>query len=629
MSDKNLAPYVRIRELDANGNPLAGGKLYTYRTGTSTPKTTYSDATGTVNANPIILDSEGSADVWIDSDEAYRFRLETSTGALRWQRDGITNSTWATVRTVATIADLKLISGSATDTSVVIVAGYYAVGDGGGGEFYWSAASTATDNGGTIIKATAVTTGRWLRVHDGPLSVKWFGAKGDGATDDSDAFHAAIAVVAANGGGQVDVPCGRGERYAVNLVIANQRGVHLNGTGWTKQSYANGAEIIYGCLIPADVSLPVITIGNDVGTNNTTLTSGTIISNITMSGGGASRGQIGMKIIGGAYRCVYDNVSILGFTLKGLWSVAAVSKFAYYQFFTGLSVVCGDAGAACIYIDGSNAFTGDEASPNITSHYFDKVTVATGTDAACRGVVVDGASCSFADTYIQLSTSRHDLGMELIQRPTTTRAYPAPVVSCNNVTIDGVGYFNDVTYGGNRAIPTVFMNIPAVTAAGQKPISNYLRGTFSIDGLIRLYDSVVPATTDDNEVYEGSAVMTDFINNYGSYSWFRSPTMTRAKVVDAIYFANLVYPEYIGTLLSVGTGATPLLTLTAPGGFNVSSELQIAGTKVVGTRVTGWTAATGAAERTTFATTTVTTEQLARKVKALIDDLIAHGLIGA
>ncbi len=50
--------------------------------------------------------------------------------------------------------------------------------------------------------------------------------------------------------------------------------------------------------------------------------------------------------------------------------------------------------------------------------------------------------------------------------------------------------------------------------------------------------------------------------------------------------------------------------------------------QVVGARRTGWTAATGTATRTTYDTATVTTAQLAERVKALLDDLIAHGLIG-
>jgi hypothetical protein len=56
---------------------------------------------------------------------------------------------------------------------------------------------------------------------------------------------------------------------------------------------------------------------------------------------------------------------------------------------------------------------------------------------------------------------------------------------------------------------------------------------------------------------------------------------------------------------------------------------QIAGTQVVAARRTGWAAPTGTATRTTFATGTVTLVQLAERVKALIDDLTAHGLIGA
>lgn len=40
---------------------------------------------------------------------------------------------------------------------------------------------------------------------------------------------------------------------------------------------------------------------------------------------------------------------------------------------------------------------------------------------------------------------------------------------------------------------------------------------------------------------------------------------------------------------------------------------------------TGWAAPTGTASRATFDTATVTTAQLAQRVKALIDDLTAQG----
>ena len=57
-------------------------------------------------------------------------------------------------------------------------------------------------------------------------------------------------------------------------------------------------------------------------------------------------------------------------------------------------------------------------------------------------------------------------------------------------------------------------------------------------------------------------------------------------------------------------------------------QYRVDGTKVVGARETGWYAATGTASTSTFATSTVTLEQLAQRVKALIDSLMTHGLIG-
>lgn len=87
------------------------------------------------------------------------------------------------------IAQLKLNS----NMGRVDVLGYYAKGDGGGGIFYWDSTSTEADNGGTIIQATGVTTGRWKRVINGAVNVKAYGAKGDETTDDLIAINTCIA----------------------------------------------------------------------------------------------------------------------------------------------------------------------------------------------------------------------------------------------------------------------------------------------------------------------------------------------------------------------------------------------------------------------------------------------------
>lgn len=86
-----------------------------------------------------------------------------------------------------------------------------------------------------------------------------------------------------------------------------------------------------------------------------------------------------------------------------------------------------------------------------------------------------------------------------------------------------------------------------------------------------------------------------------------------------------------GRHLTTASGADPTLTYTG-GSLNLAttaSEYRIAGTKVMGVRDTGWAAATGTATKTTFVTSSVTTAQLAERVKALIDAGIAQGWLGA
>ena len=65
-------------------------------------------------------------------------------------------------------------------------------------------------------------------------------------------------------------------------------------------------------------------------------------------------------------------------------------------------------------------------------------------------------------------------------------------------------------------------------------------------------------------------------------------------------------------------------------GWQVQAKTFLAqGSQVVAARKTGWGAPTGTATRTTFVTSTVTLEELAQRLKALIDDLTTHGLIGS
>lgn len=66
-----------------SGVPLAGGRIYTYLAGTTTPATTYTTISGAVaNANPIVLDSGGRPpqEVWLPNSVAYKFTFTDSVG---------------------------------------------------------------------------------------------------------------------------------------------------------------------------------------------------------------------------------------------------------------------------------------------------------------------------------------------------------------------------------------------------------------------------------------------------------------------------------------------------------------------------------------------------------------------
>jgi hypothetical protein len=86
-------PTLRFREFDANGEPLSGGKVHTYLAGTTIPLATYTDPSEeTPNTNPVILDSEGYADIYL-GDASYKFVVTDADDVVRYTRDNISPAT--------------------------------------------------------------------------------------------------------------------------------------------------------------------------------------------------------------------------------------------------------------------------------------------------------------------------------------------------------------------------------------------------------------------------------------------------------------------------------------------------------------------------------------------------------
>jgi len=104
----NLSPAggAAAQFFDNNGDPLSGGKLFTYAAGTTTPQATYTTVAGNVaHTNPIILDSAGrvpsGGEIWLTNNVSYKFVLQTSASVLIATYDNITGTNSQTAADVS------------------------------------------------------------------------------------------------------------------------------------------------------------------------------------------------------------------------------------------------------------------------------------------------------------------------------------------------------------------------------------------------------------------------------------------------------------------------------------------------------------------------------------------------
>ncbi len=201
---------------------------------------------------------------------------------------------------VTSIANLHALSvGSLVTGRVVLVAGYYAAGDGGGGIFQYSSSSSATDNGGTVIAPT-VGSGRWLRLFSGPVYVTWFGAKGDGITDDVSSIQAAINFMRDNGGGTIIF---ESKPYAVGSTVVMYSTLRIEGV--SAQTYlpadepfnSLGARLIWiggdsGAIVSLENTQGVIWDGVDIfGNRDASPTTAVDCFVVNSHGGGSFNSQ--------------------------------------------------------------------------------------------------------------------------------------------------------------------------------------------------------------------------------------------------------------------------------------------------------------------------------------------------
>jgi len=187
---------------DNNGNPLSGGKIYTYAAGTTTPNPTYTtNSDSSLHTNPIVLDAAGrvpsGGEIWLQLGVGYKFVVKTSAEVLIATYDNIPSSAQPPA---ANDADSIMYEQGYTVTAGSFVVGkIYRIASVGTTNFTLIGAVNNTV--GTHFIATGVGTGTGTAQLSQTvetklqefISVKDFGAVGDGVVDDIAAINAAIA----------------------------------------------------------------------------------------------------------------------------------------------------------------------------------------------------------------------------------------------------------------------------------------------------------------------------------------------------------------------------------------------------------------------------------------------------
>lgn len=103
----------KFRAFSAAGVPLVGGLLYSYLAGTGTLQDTYTDQSGNVaNTNPVVLDANGEANVWLNGN--YKFTLKDSNSVLQWTVDDISDGIFSQAFSATSTTSLTIGSGSKT-----------------------------------------------------------------------------------------------------------------------------------------------------------------------------------------------------------------------------------------------------------------------------------------------------------------------------------------------------------------------------------------------------------------------------------------------------------------------------------------------------------------------------------
>lgn len=194
MTTLSLMPYIISREFNNDGKISSGAKIYTYHSGTNTPKSTFKTADGSVlNTNPIIADASGSFTCFLGAG-AYRIKITDQNdvdimpaldGVIGAGSGGITTDSTASATLLQTYNELRALT---TTPDLVYVSGRATEGDGGQGFFQYIPGSSEVDDGSIVLTAQSGSK-IYKRIFDGFIDPTWSGLKYTVAIDQTTALN--------------------------------------------------------------------------------------------------------------------------------------------------------------------------------------------------------------------------------------------------------------------------------------------------------------------------------------------------------------------------------------------------------------------------------------------------------
>lgn len=309
-------------------------------------------------------------------------------------------------------------------------------------------------------------------------------------------------------------------------------------------------------------------------------------------------------------------------TVNGTFDLATNQSFTI----NGTSIISDSSGTATLSnIDALDATT--EATIEAAMDTLSNVTsLGTLSSLQVDNINIDSSTISSTDTDGSINISPDGAGRVIVKGATGYLD-----VKNNTWTSGASSFINIGVSNSSREIEASFANgllfrcnglALTLDTSSNVVVENALtvKSTTSLQDDLTIYD----AANDDNPQVRIGSSDTEEVHIQAVYD-------SGAQTLDYVLFQTDVASATANKgLYRFNVDGSDILDID-DGGIDLDSgkAISIAGTQVVASRQTGWGAPTGTATRTTFATSTVTTEQLAERVHALIDDLTTHGLIGS